>query len=40
MEVDEKIIGAGTSNYTFIWGMAGENQTFTEMGAVPMSTLR
>ncbi len=31
--------GAGTSNYTFIWGMAGENQTFTDMDAVPMSEL-
>ena len=32
--------GAGTSNYTFIWGMAGENQTFGDMDAVPMSELR
>ena len=32
--------GAGTSSYTFIWGMAGENQTFTDMDAVPMSALR
>ncbi len=32
--------GVGTSNYTFIWGMAGENQTFTDMDHVPMSTLR
>jgi 4-deoxy-L-threo-5-hexosulose-uronate ketol-isomerase len=32
--------GAGTSSYTFIWGMAGENQTFTDMDAVPMSELR
>ncbi|MDJ0913579.1 MAG: 5-dehydro-4-deoxy-D-glucuronate isomerase [Desulfobacterales bacterium] len=31
--------GAGTSNYTFIWGMVGENQTFTDMDAVPMTDL-
>lgn len=32
--------GAGTGSYTFIWGMAGENQTFTDMDNVPMSELR
>jgi len=32
--------GVGTSNYTFIWGMAGENQTFTDMDDVPMSGLK
>jgi 4-deoxy-L-threo-5-hexosulose-uronate ketol-isomerase len=32
--------GVGTSNYTFIWGMAGENQTFTDMDDVPMSALK
>jgi 4-deoxy-L-threo-5-hexosulose-uronate ketol-isomerase len=32
--------GAGTSNYTFIWGMVGENQTFTDMDAVPMEELK
>jgi 4-deoxy-L-threo-5-hexosulose-uronate ketol-isomerase len=32
--------GVGTSHYTFIWGMAGENQTFTDMDEVPMSELR
>lgn len=31
--------GVGTGSYTFIWGMAGENQTFTDMDAVPMSEL-
>ncbi len=32
--------GCGTSNYSFIWGMAGENKEFTDMDAVPVSTLR
>jgi 4-deoxy-L-threo-5-hexosulose-uronate ketol-isomerase len=32
--------GVGTRNYSFVWGMVGENQTFTDMDAVPMSTLR
>jgi 4-deoxy-L-threo-5-hexosulose-uronate ketol-isomerase len=32
--------GVGTKNYTFIWGMAGENQTFTDMDEVPMSVLK
>lgn len=32
--------GVGTSNYTFIWGMAGENQTFTDMDGVPVERLR
>ena len=31
--------GVGTGSYTFIWGMAGENQTFTDMDTVPMSVL-
>lgn len=32
--------GAGTSNYSFIWAMAGENQEFTDMDAVAMTELR
>jgi 4-deoxy-L-threo-5-hexosulose-uronate ketol-isomerase len=32
--------GAGTGSYTFIWGMAGENQAFTDMDHIPMSEIR
>ena len=32
--------GAGTSRYTFIWAMAGDNQDYKDMDAVPTSTLR
>ncbi len=32
--------GVGTSNYTFIWGMCGENQAFDDMDGVPMQTLK
>lgn len=32
--------GAGTGSYTFIWGMLGENQTFTDMDGVDMADLR
>jgi 4-deoxy-L-threo-5-hexosulose-uronate ketol-isomerase len=32
--------GVGTASYSFIWGMAGENQDFGDMDHVPMSRLR
>lgn len=32
--------GVGSGSYTFIWGMVGENQTFTDMDDVPMSVLK
>ena len=32
--------GAGTCSYTFIWAMGGENQTFDDMDAIPVSDLR
>lgn len=32
--------GVGTAAYSFIWGMAGENQDFDDMDHVAMETLR
>lgn len=32
--------GAGTSCYRFIWGMVGDNQTFSDMDIVAMETLK
>jgi 4-deoxy-L-threo-5-hexosulose-uronate ketol-isomerase len=32
--------GVGTRAYSFVWGMAGENQAFDDMDAVPMADLR
>jgi 4-deoxy-L-threo-5-hexosulose-uronate ketol-isomerase len=32
--------GVGTQAYTFIWGMVGENQVFSDMDHVPMTALR
>ncbi len=32
--------GVGTANYTFIWGMAGENQAFDDMDHVSMAGLK
>ncbi len=32
--------GAGTSSYTFIWAMGGENQAFDDMDTVPTTEVR
>lgn len=32
--------GCGTSAYSFIWGMAGENQSFADMDAIAIRDLR
>ncbi len=32
--------GCGTSSYGFIWGMAGENQVFTDMDPAPVADLK
>ncbi|MCF2500864.1 5-dehydro-4-deoxy-D-glucuronate isomerase [Dyadobacter chenhuakuii] len=32
--------GCGTSSYSFIWGMAGENRDYTDMDAVAITDLR
>ncbi|CAG5004881.1 4-deoxy-L-threo-5-hexosulose-uronate ketol-isomerase [Dyadobacter sp. CECT 9275] len=32
--------GCGTANYSFIWGMAGENKDYTDMDSVAINDLR
>jgi 4-deoxy-L-threo-5-hexosulose-uronate ketol-isomerase len=32
--------GAGTSHYSFIWGMAGENLDYSDMDAITLENLR
>lgn len=32
--------GVGTRNYTFIWAMAGENQSYSDVNPVPMKELK
>jgi len=32
--------GCGTSNYSFIWGMAGENYTYTDMDMVAIDEMK
>ncbi len=32
--------GAGTGSYKFVWAMGGDNQTFADMDAAPLATLK
>lgn len=32
--------GAGTSSYSFVWAMAGENKSFADMDPVPLDTVK
>ena len=32
--------GVGTHAYTFIWGMVGENQTYSDMDHIAVTDLR
>lgn len=32
--------GAGTKNYSFIWGMAGENKDYADMDTIPVTEIK
>jgi 4-deoxy-L-threo-5-hexosulose-uronate ketol-isomerase len=32
--------GAGTKNYSFVWAMAGDNKSFTDMDHIAIGDLR
>jgi len=32
--------GAGTSAYSFVWGMGGENKAFTDMDGVTLNNIK
>jgi len=32
--------GVGTSNYSFIWGMGGENQVFDDMDSLNLDNIK